>query len=72
MDDDEDLEDDGLFGAGGSLGVGGPSHYPMRGGSGAGGGVSSMMSAEAVWSQKVVHAQIALEPDDDCDEDSFQ
>ena len=66
------MDDDSLYAAG--LGFSGTSHYPIRGGGiggGGGGGVGSMMSAEAVWSQKVVHAQIALEPEDDCD-DSIQ
>ena len=62
------MDDDGVYGV--SMGLSGPL-YQLRGGGGGGGGVGSMLSAEAVWSQKVVHAQIALEPDDDCD-DSLQ
>ena len=67
LDDDEDLDDDSMYGGG--LG----SQHWMRGGGGGGGGggMGSMLSAEAVWSTKVVHAQIALEPDDDCDDDSL-
>ena len=71
MEDEDELDDDALYGGGLGLGQTGPSHYAMRGGGGGGGGSggASMLSAEAVWSQKVVHAQLALEPDDDCDDD---
>ena len=67
VDEDEDLDEDSLYAAG----LVGPSHYQLRGGGGGGGGGggAGMLSAEAVWSQKVVHAQVALEPDDDCDEE---
>ena len=67
VDEEDELDDEALYGSA----LSGSSHSQLRGGGGGGGGGlgGSMLSAEAVWSQKVVHAQVALEPDDDCDED---
>jgi len=59
-DDDDDDPSDGVGSVGGQWGWSG----------GKGGGAS--LSSEQIWNTKVIHKDVQLEADDDCDDDQLQ